>query len=198
MIIERLKAETRPQHDRIEEVGFYDEVMNGRLTFDEYKLMLVNNYRMHKLVEEKLEQMPEVKKLNGLDFDERKKKELLAKDLKAAGLNPKDFSTDGIQLDISDFHRAMGVYYVLEGSTLGGSVIARKLAVNENITGQGISEFNFYGCYGKMLGPRWKAFQQVLLDAATDKEAEDKMVEGAATIFAIMIDMFVTARSAAH
>lgn len=194
MILERLKTETRPHHDRIEEVGFSDKIMSGQLTLDEYKQLVINNYRIHKLVEGAMEQMPEVKNLEGLDFESRKKTALLAKDLESLGLNPADYTTEGIALDLTDFHHAMGTYYVLEGSTLGGSVIARQLAKNENIAKEGVAEFNFYGCYGDMVGPRWKAFQQVLLNVATDDAAEDKMVAGAGATFDAMTAMFVAAR----
>lgn len=196
MILERLKTETRPHHDRIEEVGFSTQIMSGQLTLNEYKMLVINNYRMHKLVEGMLEQMPEVKNLEGLEFESRKKTALLAKDLEDLGLNPADFSTEGINIDLSDFHTAMGTYYVLEGSTLGGSVIARKLATNPNLASEGLTDFNFYGCYGDMVGPRWKAFQQVLVDVATDTAAEDKMVAGAAAAFDAMTEMFIAARAA--
>lgn len=196
MILERLKTETRPHHDRIEEVGFSTQIMSGQLTLNEYKMLVINNYRMHKLVEGMLEQMPEVKNLEGLEFESRKKTALLAKDLEDLGLNPADFSTEGISIDLSDFHTAMGTYYVLEGSTLGGSVIARKLATNPNLASEGLTDFNFYGCYGDMVGPRWKAFQQVLVDVATDAAAEDKMVAGAAAAFDAMTEMFIAARAA--
>jgi heme oxygenase (biliverdin-IX-beta and delta-forming) len=197
MILERLKTETRPYHDRIEEVGFSTQIMSGQLTLEEYKMLVINNYRIHKLVEDTLEQNPQVKNLEGLEFDSRKKTAALAKDLVQLGLNPADYTTDGITLDLSDFHTAMGVYYVLEGSTLGGSVIARQLAKNEQIAAAGVTEFNFYGCYGDMVGPRWKAFQQVLINVATDTTAEDKMVAGASAAFNAMTEMFITARGLA-
>jgi len=196
MILERLKTETRPYHDRIEEVGFSNQIMSGQLTLDEYKMLVINNYRMHKLVEGKMAQMPEVTALEGLDFESRKKTALLAKDLTDLGLNPDDYTTEGMNIDLSDFHKAMGVYYVLEGSTLGGSVIARKLATNPNLANEGLTDFNFYGCYGDMVGPRWKAFQQVLLNVATDTAAEDKMVAGASAAFETMTEMFIAARAA--
>jgi heme oxygenase (biliverdin-IX-beta and delta-forming) len=197
MILERLKTETRPYHDRIEEVGFSTQIMSGQLTLEEYKMLVINNYRIHKLVEDTLEQNPQVKNLEGLEFDSRKKTAMLAKDLEQLGLNPADYATDDITLDLSDFHTAMGVYYVLEGSTLGGSVISRQLAKNELIAAAGVNEFNFYGCYGDMVGPRWKAFQQVLINVATDTAAEDKMVAGASAAFNAMTEMFITARGLA-
>ncbi len=195
MILERLKSETRPQHDKIEEVGFSGKIMSGQLTLDEYKLLVINNYRMHKLVEGAMDKMPEIKALEGLEFESRKKMPFLVEDLKNVGLNPDDYGVEDINLDVSDFHKAMGTYYVLEGSTLGGSVIARKLATNQNLANAGLTDFKFYGCYGDMVGPRWKAFQQVLVNVATDKAAEDKMVAGATATFSALTDMFVASRT---
>ncbi len=56
-------------------------------------------------------------------------------------------------------------------------------------------EFKFYGYYSNLVGPKWKAFQQVLVNVATDEAAEDKMVAGAAATFSAMTDMFVASRA---
>ena len=63
----------------------------------------------------------------------------------------------------------MGALYVLEGSTLGGQMIARMLQKNpllNLVPGQ----LNFFLGYKKETGPKWKSFQAALnlLDGETE------------------------------
>ena len=181
MITERLKTETRPHHDAMERVGFSDKIMSGQLNLEEYKLLVRNNYIMNSLIENAVSQMEEFVNLPGLDFESRKKSDLLEKDLEVLGLNKAEIDSHDYSMDFKNLHEALGAYYVMEGSTLGGSVISRQLAKNENL--KDVGEFHFYGCYGDMVGPRWKAFQQVLIEQANSPEAEEAMVKSAGATF---------------
>jgi heme oxygenase len=61
----------------------------------------------------------------------------------------------------------LGAMYVLEGSTLGGQVLARQLAK----AGSDLRRY-FMG-YGDQTGPRWKAFCQLLAQATTPTNEEE-------------------------
>ena len=181
MITERLRSETRPHHEAMERVAFSDKIMSGQLNLDEYKLLIRNNYIMNSLIENAAAKMPELVNLPGLNFEGRKKSALLEKDLQVLGLDKNEIDGHTYKMSFNNLHEALGAYYVMEGSTLGGSVISRHLAKNENL--QQVGEFNFYGCYGDMVGPNWKAFQQVLVSTVDTPEKEDQAVAGAANTF---------------
>ncbi len=66
--------------------------------------------------------------------------------------------------------------YVLEGSTLGGQVIARQLAV------AGIDGRSFFASRAERTGPLWKQFTQ-LLEAAAAAEDADAIVASAILTF---------------
>ena len=72
---------------------------------------------------------------------------------------------------------AFGLFYVVEGSTLGGTVIAKRLRDNANIPQAAITYFEIYGAE---TGSRWKAACAALEAAsnpATDGQAT-AMAEG--------------------
>lgn len=192
-ILERLKTETRPQHDRIEQVSFGDRIMNGTLTPEEYKILIINNFKIHDYIERTLETMPEITNIPGLDFEKRKKTQLLEKDLELLGLNPADHRSDNIDLPLTSKSEALGAYYVIEGSTLGGSVISRALAKNAQVSA--IGAFNFYGCYGEMVGPMWKQFCQVLMQEGGETEKQDVMVASASRTFDALTNLFTAVHS---
>lgn len=181
MITDRLKTETRPQHDAMERVGFSDKIMSGRLSLDDYKLLIRNNYIMNQIMERGVEAVDGFTSIPGLNYEGRKKGNLLEKDLEVLGLNKAEIDAHNYAFQFDSLQEALGAFYVMEGSTLGGSVISRQLAKTESL--KDVSEFNFYGCYGDMVGPNWKMFQGVLIEQANSPEAEDKMVAGAAKAF---------------
>ena len=70
----------------------------------------------------------------------------------------------------------LGTMYVLEGSTLGGQVIARQLAA------AGIDGRTFFAGRAERTGPLWKQFCQLLEAAATSDDA-DAVVASAVLTF---------------
>lgn len=194
MITERLRSETRPQHEAMEAVGFSDKIMSGRLSLEEYKILIRNNYIMNSILEAGVEAVPGFTAIAGLNYEDRKKGSLLEKDLVLLGLDKEEIDQHNYAFSFSSLHEALGAYYVMEGSTLGGTVIGRQLAKTPSL--ESITEFNFYGCYGDQVGPNWKAFQAVLLEQASSTEAEDQMVAGAAKAFDYFRGIFEDSQAA--
>jgi heme oxygenase len=189
MITERLKSETRPQHEALETVAFSKKIMDGSLSLAEYKVLLSHNYIVNSLIEEKLQAMHEFKTIEGLDFDQRLKTNKLIADLEVLQLDKKVLDAQKPHYELNDKYEALGAFYVLEGSTLGGAMISRQLVKNENL--KEVNGFHYYGVYGELVGPMWKAFQQVLInEAAGNKENEDKMVKKATETFDLMKHLF--------
>lgn len=95
------------------------------------------------------------------DVAERRKADALLHDLRS--LKCKD---DGLALcrelpSIENEAQAMGALYVLEGSTLGGKMIAKMLGQNKALA---LTDNNltFFWGYKEETGSKWKAFLQVL------------------------------------
>jgi heme oxygenase len=86
--------------------------------------------------------------------------------------------------DLSGVSRILGSMYVLEGSTLGGQIIARHFRrhVAGLEDGRGCS---FFECYGPDVGTRWREFQGVLR-AHSSPSADDTMVAAAGETFVLL------------
>ena len=79
----------------------------------------------------------------------------------------------------------LGSMYVIEGSTLGGAVIAQ--AVERNLGLSAGTGCAYFRSYGRETARMWKSFGAVLL-AASSPETDDLIVGAAKTTFAVMQD----------
>lgn len=83
--------------------------------------------------------------------------------------------------EITDASQALGYLYVMEGSTLGGKVIARLLEETLGINQQNGAAF-FYG-YGPETGAKWKAFREALVSYAESSGEEERIIAAANQTF---------------
>nr|GFD17027.1 hypothetical protein [Tanacetum cinerariifolium] len=77
---------------------------------------------------------------------------------------------------LGSWPQRLGAMYVVEGSTLGGQVIARQLA-KANIPLR-----SYFSGYGERTGPLWKAFCHLLAQEATPENEAD-IVQSASLTF---------------
>ena len=103
------------------------------------------------------------------DISERRNSKLILRDLEALGISGHAIPLCSRLPEINSPAAAMGAMYVLEGSTLGGQMIARMLQKNpllNLVPGQ----LNFFLGYKDQTGPKWKSFQAALnlLDGETE------------------------------
>jgi heme oxygenase len=69
----------------------------------------------------------------------------------------------------------------MEGSTLGGQIIARHVAAHLGLRpDHGLA---FFSSYGEAVGARWKETREALVCFAEETAAEDAMVEAARRTF---------------
>src|SRR3954466_11849701 len=160
-LLERLKAETRPAHDRIEKAMDLDQRVATR---ESYKNLLIRFYGFHSVWEKAAGMVAPDKAF----FESRCKTRLLAKDLEALGMQE-----DGIvrlpQCDplmpLPSPPAVLGSMYVVEGSTLGGAIIAREV---ERKLGLGPETgCAYFICFGRGIGIMWKRCGSRLLEASS-------------------------------
>lgn len=176
-ILEQLRAETRGDHDALEEIGVSQKIMDGSMQPDEYKRLIKVQYLLHKVLEDQLEEAGIQDLFPDLHYEERQKMPLIMKDLQELGISQeelKEFPPAGSVPEISIPFGLLGCMYVLEGATLGGMVIVKSLKKNQNLSG--IDNFHYFGCYGGETGPQWKHFLQVLQQEGNKPEAKDQVV----------------------
>ena len=76
--------------------------------------------------------------------------------------------------------KATGVWYVIEGSTLGGQIITKMLRNQLSVAGQ--DGFTFYNPYGDETMPNWILFREKLNSVVSEQERAE-IVEGANQTF---------------
>ena len=180
-LLERLKTETRPAHDRIEKAIDLDRRIASR---DAYKNLLIRFYGFHKAWENAASSQAPDRAF----FRSRCKTALLARDLEALGLHA------GEIIQLPQCHPLMplpapeavlGSMYVVEGSTLGGALIAK--AVERKLGLGPDSGCAYFRSYGRDTAAMWNTFGWVLL-AASSLETDDLIVASAQDTFTVMHD----------
>jgi len=95
-----------------------------------------------------------------------------------AQMSPGD-KTQSICTNLPDIHTtasAIGAFYVLEGSNLGGKIIAAMLEKNAGIPKSGV---RFFLGYGDQTMPRWAVFLNALDQYAATYDVGDQIIDGA-------------------
>jgi heme oxygenase len=175
-ILLRLKHETRPQHEAIENAL---DLMSDGLTVEGYRHRLERLYGFYRPVEQS------IYNLDGwpaaLELQCRRKAPLLETDLCVLGI-PSPITLPLCQdlPDLQSLSRAFGCLYVMEGATLGGQFITRHIRRVLGIDPQ--NGGRFFQSYGHDVAARWKGFRAALA-AYASPALEDEVVRGAAETF---------------
>ncbi|SEO98179.1 Heme oxygenase [Mucilaginibacter gossypiicola] len=184
MLHEKIKQATAHLHDQLEQKMFVGQIMDGSLTFEQYLTLLNVNYVTHFAVEDFLFSALSDDLRQKLDIESRIKLPALIRDLEginsATGGSPQN-TPDFIDLD-SDA-AILGAMYVLEGATLGGNVIVKRLKTNGHLLPYNLN-YHYYQVYGDQLGLKWKQFLDVL-NALPEAEHE-AAIQNAVSLFEYM------------
>lgn len=169
-LAERLRHDTRVQHDAIEQVAVMRRLFATDYQVDEYRSLLLRMYGFYAALEPSLfSDVP-----SELGLAQRRKTPWLAKDLAQLGTDaaelrvaPRCFSLPPTQA----WPDKLGVFYVLEGSTLGGQVICRQLEQQFDWSPDGVDPLRFYYGYGDSSGHQWRTMKTLLnaCDAGADQ-----------------------------
>ncbi len=180
-LLERLKVETRPAHDRIEAAMELGRCIASR---DAYRSLLIRFYGFHSAWERSAAAAAPDRTF----FESRCKTRLLVRDLVALGLGENEIirlpQCDPL-MPLSSSAAVLGSMYVVEGSTLGGAIIARQVERNLGFDGQ--TGCAYFRGYGRDSAVMWKQFGAMLLEASSP-ETEVVIVAAAQETFRVMHD----------
>jgi len=159
MLQEKLKQATQGNHDTLEGLMFVKQIMGATLSLQQYKQILTTNYLVHKRFEHALIAGLDTQTAAELDMSNRQKTDALAADMAELKMPIPEYNTDNTAF--VNNAEILGALYVLEGATLGGNVIVKRLKVNPELNSYNLN-FNYYQVYGDGLIPNWKKFVEVL------------------------------------
>lgn len=177
---EKLKSNTQNLHNELEQQMFVQHIMQKTLNTEQYKKLLACNYLVHLFYEDEIFNKLTTDIALNIDIEKRKKLTSLMLDLNDAKINQQ--SLEQLTINTTEFkneYAALGAMYVLEGATLGGSVIIKQLRLNRNFDPS--FNFNYYGIYGKELITNWQQFLSEL--NAIPEAHHDEVIFGAENMF---------------
>jgi heme oxygenase len=160
-ILGRLKAETQDSHNKIEKVSCMKRLFASDYSIVEYRSFLERMFGFYSAIEPIIfhhlsdELRPH--------FQFRSKIESLKQDLIQLGLNEQDIAAlprcTSIAF-VNSVNQSLGIWYVLEGSTLGGQVISRQL--KQQFGDSALHFMHFHNSYGDKTRSFWSAFCEVI------------------------------------
>jgi len=144
-----LKDGTEDLHREIEAVV---PLMRPSLTLEQYQGYLRKLYGYYKPLEAELMKVES----GGFAIEPRLKSHLLEKDISQLGKSFDDIGHCSSIPRPATLSEAIGVMYVLEGSTLGAQILVRGLQKNENVKE---CPTNFLNPYEESTGKMWAEFR---------------------------------------
>jgi heme oxygenase len=175
-LLVRLKTETRLAHERVEEAVNLPARLGSVAA---YRALLARLYGFHATWEKEAgAAIPDRALLNG-----RLRAPALVQDIRALGLSEEEIGRlPECARILSDrtLPEALGAMYVIEGSTLGGAVIAKE--VKRTLGFQATSGCSFFAGAGRGLMAQWHGFRDKLLSYSSP-DRDDLIVAGAERTF---------------
>lgn len=159
-ILTALRTATRADHDRLEAMTLGDRIMDGSLTLDEYERIVDWQRRSHLALEPLVD---------GFRTDRYAYRRRFPDGAADAGTSPADRAT------------AVGTLYVLEGSSLGGSMIYRKLLENPALAPA--APFAFYRDQADWGISQWRDLMAYLQEQPFNEEETARAVAAAHAAF---------------
>ncbi|WP_343590586.1 biliverdin-producing heme oxygenase [Flavobacterium sp.] len=172
-----LKTQTSDSHKKLEELPVSMSIMSPDMKIEDYTYYLSLMHDVHNDTEGLI--FPFFSDLID-DLEQRRKKHLIENDLLFLNSNKtnneKVFQTEGISTPF-----ALGILYVVEGSTLGGRFILKNVSKLPELSGEnGVSYFNGYG---DKTGSFWKSFLNFLAEYEQEHNCGEEIIEGAIFAF---------------
>lgn len=182
LLSEYLKENTKQFHDHVEAKYQSQRIFDKSYTLDHYRKIIWFNYLFHlnfeKIVFEKINE----ETAKAIQLEARRKLNLLEIDLENLSLErnkPDDL------IFVENEAEAMGVLYVMEGSSLGGNVIKKQLSANPYFADV---NFNYFGCYDQKTGEYWKNFKEILDHKFTEPQFS-QVLAGTKKAYQFLLDI---------
>lgn len=154
-LLPALKSETASQHVALEN-GL--DLFKRAATAEGYLELVKKFYTIYRPMERRLSESMDWAQA-GWDFEARLKTGWLEQDLQALGMSQQQIQNLPLCAyvpPVEHLGQAIGCLYVLEGSTLGGQFISKRLRETLGITPE--TGGQFFSGYGSDTGPQWKRF----------------------------------------
>ncbi|UTN03307.1 biliverdin-producing heme oxygenase [Flavobacterium bizetiae] len=184
--LDKLKNQTASAHKKLESLPVSASILSPNMKISDYCHYLSLMYDVHKSTQEIV--FPLLKN-HISDLEERAKTPLITDDLSFLNYTKKESVSIFKNQDIN-VPFALGILYVIEGSTLGGRFILKNIETIPGLDQQnGVSYFTGYG---NKTGSYWKTFLNELTAYENENQCEDDIIKGAVYTFDCIYNHFLT------
>lgn len=175
--IGELKNQTSFSHKKLEKLSISASILSPEMKVSDYIKYLSLMQDVHKNTEELV--FPLLSKIV-TDLDKRKKSHLIEADFNFLHYNKTNFNPV-FNVNEVTVPFALGILYVVEGSTLGGRFILKNISTISGLDNeQGTSYFQGYG---DNTGSYWKTFLGYLSKYEEEHNCGNTIIEGAIYAF---------------
>lgn len=182
----KLQELTKPFHTKIETNVFALKLKNKTLTMDDYIEWLQKMYFFHRPIEQTVAGFVEFAEY-GVELSSRFRADAALCDLDRLGIAfDKNIKIDVRIPSVTSFTEALGVMYVLEGSTLGGKVIAGML--NELFSDCQPLPTDYFYSRGENLIPMWMTYVEALNRFDINGQDTDILINSACETYSKLND----------
>ncbi|MGE9314828.1 biliverdin-producing heme oxygenase [Niabella sp. CJ426] len=183
MLSNIIKSTTAPLHTRLEQDLFAAAIMDGSFTLADYNKVLRVNYMVHQLLEPVIFDVLGERISQEVELTKRRKLHALEEDMEASGINlSQDRQLPVERPAFNSEAEALGALYVLEGATLGGQVIIKRLKKNDLFATLPLA---YYNVYADRTGVMWKQF----LEKINQYEDHSSALLGAQKVYKLYLEI---------
>jgi heme oxygenase len=182
VFFKRLRQETAESHQRLEDNPLSKAILHPSVLIQDYQTYLAALFGVTIACEDQV--FPAISHVI-TDLAGRYKSRLIIDDLLATGLTEAEVDALPVyRFEFSSAAEALGIMYVLEGSTLGGKVLFRHIHEVLGLSPENGASY-FWG-YGSQTGNLWKSFISSLTQFVDEHEERDAVIHSAKKTFTII------------
>ncbi|MDR6808375.1 heme oxygenase [Dyadobacter sp. BE34] len=182
LFFKRLRQETAESHQKLEDNPLSKAILSPSVSEKDYQTYLAALFGLTIACEDQV--FPAISHVI-TDLPDRYKSRLIIDDLLATGLSEAEIDALPVyRFEFSTAAEALGIMYVLEGSTLGGKILYRHIHEVLGLVPENGASY-FWG-YGAQTGNLWKSFISSLTQFVDENEERDGVIDSAKKTFTII------------
>jgi heme oxygenase len=184
-----LKSQTADSHQTLEHNQASLAILDEQVSLAQYQYYLLALYGFVEACE--IQIYPQLQHVLN-DLDQRNKAYLIYNDLISTGFPADQINAQvGTGFESAAIPEALGIMYVLEGSTLGGRILYKQ--VHEKLGCDQNSGASYFAGYGAQTGIMWTTFIATLSQQAVDGRFGQRIIDAANAAFKMIDNRMTTA-----
>jgi heme oxygenase len=178
-----LQKGTHDAHVRLNRHPLLEQLTSSDYPLERYQQVIRAYFSCYGQIEAAIDEALSHWKID-FDYASRRKQPWLLQDMTWFGISPPAIRRPPAPVLITDEHGVFGVLYTIEGSSLGGRLIAQRLATHFGLKAEHGARF-FFG-YGEMIDAYWNEIVSMLNTRLNQPHALSSAIRAANDTFQLI------------